>query len=480
MDKNLFDLNHLETLFNPKHIAFIGASESSAFGAMLYLKAFQNSKWKETFYPVNPKREKILDWKCYPSVLNVPYSIDTAYISLKVNYVLQAVRECVEKKIPWVIIFASGFSETGEIAGKKLEREILEIIKKTNTRIVGPNCLGPYNSDNGMMFSTSFAKQGIPGTISFMSQSGGHLTQLLDVGNKRDIRFRYGVSFGNQIDLNCFDFIRLYREDPKTKIIAAYLESFGSANGHEFFLELQKTAKLKPVIIWKGGYTEDGSRAAFSHTGALASNLRLWETMAKQTGATLVKDSEEWWNAMKTFELLFPKYVLNGRNIAIVTPGGGSSVSSCDLFASFNLKVPELTSDSQNKIAQVLPKENVNTKNPIDLGAVGFVVDIFIKCIEICAEDPNIDIVIVPLWPHHLFSYVFKRMFAIQAKASKPFVYCVPSISDSHELAQRFNIIRKFLNKNRILYFLSLRDAAKSVSLYCDYVDYLKSHNYKI
>jgi len=202
--------------------------------------------------------------------------------------------------------------------------------------------------------------------------------------------------------------------------------------------------------------------------------------MAKQTGATLVKDSEEWWNAMKTFELLFPKYVLNGRNIAIVTPGGGSSVSSCDLFASFNLKVPELTSDSQNKIAQVLPKENVNTKNPIDLGAVGFVVDIFIKCIEICAEDPNIDIVIVPLWPHHLFSYVFKRMFAIQAKASKPFVYCVPSISDSHELAQRFNIIRKFLNKNRILYFLSLRDAAKSVSLYCDYVDYLKSHNYKI
>ena len=129
---------------------------------------------------------------------------------------------------------------------------------------------------------------GIPGAVSFMSQSGGHLSQLMDIGFKRDLRFRYGVSFGNQIDLNCIDFLRHFRQDTKTKVIAAYLESFGSGDGHEFFLELKKTTQIKPVIIWKGGYTEDGTKAAFSHTGAIASNLKLWKAMTKQTGAVLV------------------------------------------------------------------------------------------------------------------------------------------------------------------------------------------------
>ncbi len=473
------DFEKFDKIFHPKHIAFVGASEKSAFGAMLYLTAFKTSKWADTFYPVNPKYDKVLDWKCYSSVLDIPYPLDTTYISVKTKYIPKVLKECVITHVPWVIIFSSGFSETGDPAGLELEKELKQILLNSNTKVIGPNCIGPFSASEGMAFTFS-AKKNTPGQVSFMSQSGGHMSQLLDVGYKRDIRVRYGVSFGNQIDLNCIDFLKHYHKDSTTHVIAAYLESFGSATGHEFFLELKKTTKNKPVIIWKGGYTDDGSRAAFSHTGAIASDLRLLHSMAKQTGATIVKDNEEFWNAIKTFELLFPKYIPQSRNIGIITPGGGSSVNTTDLFGFHNLTIPELILDSQKKLSEILPYENVNVKNPVDLGALGFVVDVFVNCIEIVVADPNVDIIVVPLWPHFIYPHVFKRMIQIQKSTLKPFAFCMPNIADSSELAQQFSTVKKVLHEERVLYFLSLRDAAKSLSFYCDYIEFLKSHNYEI
>jgi len=476
MTDRSYDFERFDSLFYPKHIAFIGASENSALGSMLFLPAFKDSLWEDTFYPVNPKREKVLHWKSYSSVLDIPYPVDTAYVSLKTKFIPQVMRECVEKKVRWVIIFASGFSETGNPEGKKLEQEVCEIIKDTETRVVGPNCLGPFNGSTGMTFAFNAVK-GLEGSISFMSQSGGHLNQLLDVGYKRDIRFRYGISFGNQIDINCLEMMRHYYYDPKTEIIVAYLESFGSANGHEVFLELKKIAKEKPVIIWKGGHTEDGSRAAFSHTGAIASNARLWESLSKQTGAIITKDNEEWWNTMKTFELLYPRYMPNGRNVGIITPGGGSSVNMTDLFASHDLRVPTLTQESQEEISRILPDVNVIVENPIDLGASGFVLDMFLECVKVVVEDPNIDIIVIPLWSNHIYHYVFKRMTEIQKSTSKPFVFCLPSMADDEVLSTKFAKCKKVLHKNRSLYFLTLRDAGIALSKYCDYIEFLKSRD---
>ena len=464
-----------QSLFNPKHIAFIGASEKSALGSMLYLVAFKESQWASTFYPVNPKYEKIMDWKCYSSVLGIPFPIDTAYISVKTKIIPSVLIECVEKKIPWVIIFSSGFSETGDKEGIKIENQIKEIIKGSNTRVIGPNCLGPFNGENGMAFSFT-SNEGIPGGISFMSQSGGHLTQLLDIGVKRDFRYRYGVSFGNQVDLNAIDFLRFYHNDIKTELIAAYLESFGSGYGNDFYLELKATTKSKPVIIWKGGYTDDGSRAAFSHTGAMASENKLWNVLAKQAGAVIVRNDIEFWNAIKTFELLVPQFLPKGRKVGIITPGGGSSVNATDLLAVNGLKVSELTLESQKKISEILPKENVNVKNPVDLGALGFVLDIFIRCIEVVAKDPVIDILLIPLWSHFLYSHVFTKMISTLKKSGKPFAFSLPSISDSLDNAKKFSNVQKIMHKKRILYFFSLSDAARSLSLLCDYSEYLQSH----
>ncbi|TXT62584.1 MAG: hypothetical protein BAJALOKI3v1_540002 [Promethearchaeota archaeon] len=469
-ENNTIKYEELKSLFYPEHIAFVGASENSAFGAMLYLPDFRDSRWSDTFYPINPKYEEILGWKCYSSVLDVPYPIDTAYISLKTEIIPMVLKECVEKKIKWVIIFASGFSETGEEKGKKLENQLLNIIKDSKTRIIGPNCLGPYNGTTGMAFS--FASSPKAGSISFMSQSGGHLSQLLDIGEKRDMRFRFGVSFGNQIDVNCVDFLRFFRQDPKTKVIAAYLESFGSAEGYEFFKELKRTADKKPIIIWKGGYTSMGAHAAFSHTGALATKYEMWETMSKQTGAILVHDNEEFWNVLKTFELIEEGILPKGRNVAIITPGGGSSVNMTDLFISHNLKVPILSETTQRELGRILPKENVIIHNPIDMGAAGFIIDVYIKCITIILDDPIIDIVVLPLWPHHIFRYVFKRMVNLQKKTEKPLVFCLPSLADSMELVKKFAKAKKILHGQRALYYFSLKEAANSLNLLCSFAKF--------
>ena len=475
------DFKKIYNFFHPKHIAFIGASESSTFGSMMYLESFKDSKWADTFYPVNPKKEKILGWKCYKSVLDINFPIDLAYISLKINHIPKVVKECVEKKVKWVVIFASGFSETGDFVGEKTERELLEIIEGSTTRIVGPNCLGPFNTETKLTFSSRWPLgDSKDSTIGFMSQSGGHATQLIEIGVKRDIRLRYGVSFGNQIDLNCVDFLKYFRHEPSIKIVAAYLESTGSANGNELFIELQKTTMKKPVILWKGGHTSDGARAAFSHTGAIASNNKIWSSMAKQSGTILVRDNEEWWNIIKTFESLFPKYSPKGRNAVIVTPGGGSSVNMTDILASHNLMVPKLTEDSQNKLAKLIPDVNTSTKNPIDLGAIGFSVDVFGACVNICIDDPNIDMVVLPLWSFQVSSRLLARLFKIQERTTKPIIYCFPSIADSIDTAKKFNSLKKMLNRRRALYFLSLRDAAKSLSSFCDYYEYLHSRNGEI
>ncbi|MDX1797569.1 MAG: CoA-binding protein [Candidatus Lokiarchaeia archaeon] len=473
MDIYKKDSENLQSLFYPKHIAFIGASESSTLGSMMYLPAFKDSIWANTFYPINPKHQRIMDWKCYPSVLEVPFPIDTAYISLKTDFIPKTVKECVQKEIKWIIIFASGFSETGDSKGKELEEKLLKIISGSKTRILGPNCLGPFNAENGM--AITFASQkGTQGGVSFMSQSGGHLTQLVDVGYKRDIRYHYGISFGNQIDLNCVDFLKFFRHNSKTSLIAAYLESTGSATIRELFIELKSTTNIKPVIIWKGGYTKEGSRAAFSHTGAIKSDNRLWKSMAKQTGTILVKDNEEFWNSIKTFELLYPNYIPKGRNAGIITPGGGSSVNLTDLFSSQNLSIPELTSESQSEIGKILPEVNVNIKNPVDLGASGFILDIFTKCISVVVDDPNIDIIVVPLWPDHIYRHVFNRMIKIRDSTPKPFAFCLPNLADDSAMAKRFNSAKKLLHEKRVLYYLSLRDAAKSLSSLCDYIEFLR------
>lgn len=476
--------NPLVSLFVPKNVAFIGASENSKMGTMYYMRGFEASIWKDKFYPVNPNEEKVLDWKAYPSVKDIPVPIESAYIAVKAQIVPKIVKECVEKGVKWINIFTSGFSEMGTEEGNRLSEELINYTEGTETRLVGPNCLGPFYAKFGMLLD--YAREGSiadpPGKVSFMSQSGGHLANLIDAGSKMNIDFRFGISFGNQIDINCLDVLRFYKEDEGTQVVAAYLESLGRKNtgkGYRFVQEIRETTPKKPVIIWKGGYTDEGARAATSHTGAISSPVKLWETLSRQTGAILVRDNIEFWNMIKTLDILFPDKLPRGRNVGIITPGGGISVNSTDTFAFHGLHVPRLSEKTQEKLSKILPDVNVNIENPIDLGFSGFFIEIFINTLKCLVEDENIDILVLPLWPDHYFRFMIKKFIKVEKSTDKPFIYIFPNASDSLENAKKFNSIRKLMHQSNSMYLYNIQQTARVLTLTCDYVDYLKHRNIK-
>ncbi|MBD3215462.1 MAG: hypothetical protein GF311_22825 [Candidatus Lokiarchaeota archaeon] len=148
-----------------------------------------------------------------------------------------------------------------------------------------------------------------------------------------------------------------------------------------------------------------------------------------------------------------------------------------DLFASHNLNVPILSERTQRKLREILPKENVIVHNPIDMGAAGFIIDVYIKCIKIILEDPIIDIAVLPLWPHHIFRFVFKRMVKLQQKVKKLLVFCLPSLADSMKLAKKFEKAKKILHRERALYYFSLKEAANSLNLLCSFAEFCKIKN---
>ena len=474
------DYSTVKTLFIPKRVAFVGASENAKMGTSYFMNAFKESKWKDSFYPVNPNQDKVFDWKSYPSVLAIPDPIDEVYIAIKAKLVPPVVKECVEKGVKWVIIFSSGFSELGTKEGQKLTDKIIQYTEGTETRVVGPNCLGPFYARYGM--NLDYAREDSiadpPGRVSFMSQSGGHLANLVDAGGKMDIDFCYGISFGNQIDINCVDILKFYLQDEETEIIAAYLESLGRINkgkGYRFVNLLRKTTVQKPVILWKGGFTEAGAQAASSHTGAISTSSEMWETAAKQTGSILVRDNIEFWNMIKTLDIIFPNKLPRGRNVGIITPGGGISVNSTDTFDFHGLSVPQLTKNTQEKLSKILPGVNTNIKNPIDLGFSGFFIEIFINVLKELVKDDNIDIIVLPLWPDHYYRFMVKKFIKVEKQSNKPFIYVFPNASDSLENAKKFNKIRRLMHKKNSLYLYSIQHAARILKLTCDYVDYLKN-----
>jgi len=216
--------------------------------------------------------------------------------------------------------------------------------------------------------------------------SGGNTGRLTTWLVTQGMGINNAVSIGNSIDLTATDFINYFREDPKTKVIALYLESV--PNGRKFMKALKAATLKKPVVLWKGGQTEVGQKATVSHTGGLAGSYEIWKSMAYQTGSFLADYFEMFADFVTCLSLDY--YLPNDENVAILVCGGGISVEYADMCIKAGLKVPELSKETQNKLAEVFPSVNVSFRNPLDLGEYGYVPHYFDKALRIVAKDPNI------------------------------------------------------------------------------------------
>jgi len=308
----------LNYLFHPGSIAIAGVSGNpDGFSpGRIFVQNLINAGFTGNIYPVNPKGGDVSGLEIYPTLEDIPGKIDYVISSVPARHTLKLVADSAGKGARAIHFFTSGFGELDDDEGGELEAKIVDAARKTGVRLIGPNCMGIYCPATGLSFGRDFPKKS--GPLSLIAQSGGNTVRCIWEATTRGIYFSKAISYGNAADLDETDLLEYLTTDPETKIIAAYIE--GVKDGIRFAEVLKKACRTKPVIIFKGGATEIGTRTAASHTGALTGSKRIWDALLVQAGAVPVHSIEEIFDVA---ELFLRASLPGGKNVAIIGTGGG-------------------------------------------------------------------------------------------------------------------------------------------------------------
>jgi acyl-CoA synthetase (NDP forming) len=353
--------SNLEYVFSPRSMAVVGLSPDphGTWLNQVYLQAPLRAGFQGPVYPVNLKGGHIGDLRVYTRLRDIPGPVDYVVSCVPAQHTPGLLEDCVVAGVKVVQLYTAGFSETGQAAGIDLQDRLLEIARGGRIRLIGPNCMGVYRPSCGMSFSLDFPKE--PGNVGFLCQSGGNAIYLIRSGASRGLRFSKGISFGNACDVNECDILEYLADDPETEVIAAYIE--GTSDGRRLAEVLTKATSAKPVVIYKGGQTEAGARAAASHTGAMAGSQEIWEGLIRQAGAIRVNSIE---GITDTLVALLQVKRPRGLNALVVGVGGGASVVATDELGKAGLKLPPIPASIQERMQQIIPPAGGMLRNPID------------------------------------------------------------------------------------------------------------------
>jgi acyl-CoA synthetase (NDP forming) len=350
----------IERFFYPKSIAVIGVSSNEKAFTTLYLYALMKFGYKGKIYPVNPRGGTIYGLQMFPSIREIPDSVDLAIVGVPGKAVPSTLEDCLAKGIQAAIVLSAGFSEAGD-EGKKLQKEMNIVIAK-GIHVIGPNCFGIYCPSGGITVKPgdNFPKES--GPVALITQSGLFTEMIVLQSRGMGIRFSKVISYGNASDLNEADFLELLADDPDTKVITCYIE--GVKDGRRFLEAVRRAVKIKPVLIWKAGQTEIGRAAAGSHTGSLGGSEAIWNTFFAQSGAVRIDSIETLIDNAIAFLHLMPNC---GRRVALVSGSGGVAVTGADICERSGFTLPAFSIDLQQKIRSFLPPVIAGLRNPFDL-----------------------------------------------------------------------------------------------------------------
>ena len=380
----------MDVFFKPKSVAVLGASGTPGKLGYVIVKNIADSDFAGKVYPVNPKSDEILGYKVYHSVTEIPGDVDLVVTALPTpKLTVEAVEECAKKGVKAVIIESAGFAEMGG-EGKVFQQQIVDIARKNNIRVMGPNCSGIVSRD--MVTSIYPMTKKVPrGNVVLIGQSGLLAAGMTsDIVENESLNIRKVCSIGNKCDVNENDLLEYFGNDDGVDVISMYLETI--TNGRNLTRIAKKIAPKKPVIFLSGGRTEAGARAAMSHTGSIASNAKIVEAAIKQTGMIMADDFAE----LKDFAKVFSTQPLpKGNRVAVITLAGSVGVVVSDLCANFGLQLPKLTPETTEKLKDMF---ETPITNPVDLyfsvTKIGFT-----KTLETtfpdAFRDPNIDAAII-------------------------------------------------------------------------------------
>ena len=373
--------------FYPDSICIVGASSKPKSLGYELTKSVKQYGYTGDLALVNPKADEILGYKCYPTISSIDYRIDLAIVMVPKQFVEETIKELIIKKVRAIILITAGFKETGE-AGADAEKRILKLIRDSDARMVGPNCMGIINALTSIKMNATFvAEEPKTGSMAFCSQSGAIGAAVLNSLRETDIRFGQFISVGNKADVNENDLLEYWQDCKDVSVITYYLESF--VDGEKFIKYFIDDRITKPVIVLKGGRTSSGIKAASSHTGALGSSDKVVDAILTQFGIIRADDLNDMFNTAKGFEE-FP--TPKGNRVAVVTNAGGPAILTVDTLEKNNLALAELTDETKTKLKEIVhPEGSVN--NPVDL-LPGGIAEQFKAVNEILVQDENVDAVI--------------------------------------------------------------------------------------
>ncbi len=381
----------MESVFNnyfyPESICIVGASSKPKSLGYELTKSVKQYRYTGKLFLVNPKSDEILGYKCYPAISDVDIKIDLAIVIVPKQFVEETLKELIGKNVKAIILITAGFKETGE-AGAQAEKRILKLIKDSNARMVGPNCMGIINALTSIKMNATFvAEEPQTGSMAFCSQSGAIGAAVLNSLRETDIRFGQFISVGNKADVNENDLLEYWQSCEDVGVITYYLESF--VDGEKFIKYFIDDKISKPVIVLKGGRTSSGIKAASSHTGALGSSDKVVDAILKQFNIIRADDLNDMFNTAKGFED-FPSP--KGNKIAVVTNAGGPAILTVDTLEKNNLLLAELSPETKQKLKEIVHPEG-SVSNPVDL-LPGGTAEQFKAVNEILVSDKNVDAVI--------------------------------------------------------------------------------------
>ncbi len=475
-------IKQMHRFFDPKSVAVVGASRRATKAGHVIFQNFVDNKRRGIFrgelYPVNPHEEFILAFRCYPSIPEIIGEVELVVIVVPAKVVSQIMREAAVKGVKAAVIISAGFSEIGN---KKLEEEVTAIAKEAGIRILGPNCLGVYDSHTGvdMLFlpETKVLTTGdevvatprpMAGHMAVVTQSGAFGASALDYLAGKQLGVSKFVSFGNKCDVDESEMLRYLLHDKKTRVILMYAESIEA--GREFMEVAKEITKKKPIVALKVGRTNAGARAALSHTGAIAGSDSIYNAVFMQVGVVRAKDMEEFFDTGKALAFQPPAA---GNNVAVVTDAGGPAIMAVDECESRGINVKNFSEETIQKFEELKRKGTIpsfaTNLNPLDLTGSA-TSEMFEQGTKIVLDDPEVHGVIV-IGLHHvpaLQEDFVDRIANLSKDYTKPVVAC-----DIGETEMALYIRSRF-DKFGIPAYTTPEDAARAMAALVSYGLYLK------
>ena len=457
----------LRIFFEPKSVAVVGASRAPGKIGNNILRNILKLGYQGDIFPVNPGAGEIEGLRSYPSVATIPEAVELAVIAIPAQFVLDVMRDCQRKAVKGVVVISSGFAEAGR-EGVERQRELVRLAAEAGIRIIGPNTTGILNPEG--RFTTTFVNlKGVkPGSIGFVAQTGIFAGMMFEwIFSSQHFGLSKVIGLGNKADVTDHDALDYLAEDEATRVVIMYLE--GVKDGRCFLDSVERLVRNKPLVVIKGGKTEEGARAAQSHTGSMAGRDEMFEALFRQAGAIRVSDFEQLLDFGKTFAY---QPLPRGNRIAIISLSGGAGVMATDACLESGLVLAHLEAHTLARMKEKMPPW-ASLGNPLDVEPLSEIVTqegAYRLSLDAVLSDPGVDLALLVM--STLRGIRIHADFVLEvarAHPEKPVAVCI--IGE----ASIYNQLFKIMEEASIPVFVSVRRAVASLAALYQYRRFLES-----